>query len=110
MNASVTAKTVFTLLAAFVLLLQIAAAGAALEQANSKASSTRWAPYIVVLEKPATAYAPDGSTIPLPAGAEVDVCSQTNGGAPLSYDPSTRTVHVPQPCTDPRPIFRDGFE
>ena len=102
-------------LVAMVVLLIVGIAGALLVRpyladAQEKASSTRWAPYIVVLEKPATAYAPDGSTISLPAGAEIDACSQVDGSAPLFYDTASRTVHVPQPCTEPRPIFRDGFE
>lgn len=65
-------------------------------------------PLIVRLDAPAIAYAPDGSRIALPAGAEIDACASAQNSA-LDYVLASRVVHVPAPCGE-RPIFRDGFE
>ena len=112
---------IFVLAAMFVLLVQITVAGAMLEEPSAsapeeKASSQPWADYIVVVDKPATAYAPNGTRIALPAGTEIDACltPSTQPQFPdrmmgIEYNLAQRAIHVPEPCA-PRPLFADGFE
>ena len=64
-------------------------------------------PMLLLVEQETVAYGPAGERIPIPAGAEIDVC--VGGGMLLVYELAPMVVRVPQPCVE-RPLFMDGFE
>lgn len=64
-------------------------------------------PMLLIVEQPTTVYGPGGERISIPAGAEIDVCS--DGSSLLVYELDTVVVRIPAPCVE-RPLFADGFE
>lgn len=64
-------------------------------------------PMLVIVEQDTVVYGQSGERISIPAGAEIDVCS--DGSSLLVYELDPVVVRVPAPCAE-RPIFADGFE
>ena len=64
-------------------------------------------PMLLLVEQETVVYGPVGERIPIPAGAEIDVC--VGEGMLLVYELAPMVVRVPQPCAE-RALFMDGFE
>ena len=64
-------------------------------------------PMLLLVEQETVVYGPVGERIPIPAGAEIDVCAGPEGM--LVYEFAPRVVRAPYPCRE-RPLFSDGFE
>ena len=72
-------------------------------------------PMLLIFDKPATLYAPNGARIDVPAGTEIDACTSLSAcpalpdGCTLDYALDPAVTQIPEPCVE-RPLFADGFE
>lgn len=67
-------------------------------------------PYVLIIAKDAVLYAPDGTRFYVPAGAEIEMCGDSEPEPRLMYyQMDARAMVIPEPCAE-RPLFADGFE
>lgn len=73
-------------------------------------SATPTSPYVLIIAKDAVLYAPDGTRFYVPAGTEIEMCSDSEPEPRLMYyQIDAHAMVIPEPCAE-RPLFADGFE